>query len=251
MDPLEVAFLALAGLLAGGLNAVAGGGSLVLFPALLAVGLPPLSANVTNSVAVWPGYVGTSVGYREELSGQWRRVLGLTLTALLGGTAGAVLLLTTPAEVFDLVVPVLVVLASLLLAVQTAVTRWVSRLPGSSGGSRSPLLHVALFLAAVYGGYFGGALGVILLATLAVFLTDPLQHVNALKSVLSLLVNTVALIAFALFGPVVWSAVAVAAPAALLGGYLGAKVARRLPATVLRAVVVLFGLGVGVALAVT
>lgn len=251
MDPLELAFLALAGLLAGGLNAVAGGGSLVLFPALLAVGLPPLAANVTNTVAVWPGYVGTSLGYRAELAGQGRRVLGLAATALLGGSAGAALLLTTPAELFEAVVPVLVILASLLLAVQAVVTRWVSRLPGSAGGARSPLLHVGLFLAAVYGGYFGGALGVILLATLAVFLAEPLQHLNALKSVLSLLINTVALIAFALLGPVAWLAVAVAAPAALLGGYLGAKVARRLEANVLRGVVVVFGLAVGVTLAVT
>jgi uncharacterized membrane protein YfcA len=235
-------------LVAGALNAVAGGGSLLLFPALLAVGLPPLAANVTTTVSIWPGYVGTALGYRSELTGQRRRVLVLALTALLGGASGAVLLLTTPERLFSAVVPVLVLFAALLLAVQTRVTRWVQRVPGSAGGTGSPLLHVALFLAAVYGGYFGGALGVILLAVLAVFLGGDLQRLNALRGVLSLLVNTVALVAFALYGPVDWSVVAVAAPACLAGGYLGARVARRLPVRVLRAVVVAFGLVVGVAL---
>lgn len=249
MEPSSLVFLAVAGLVAGALNAVAGGGSLISFPALVYVGLPPLAANVTNSVGVWPGYIGTTVGYKGELAGQRRRITVLALTALLGGGTGAALLLTTPASLFERVVPVLVIGASLLLAVQTVVTRWVQGLPGSAGGHRSPLLHVALFLAAAYGGYFGGALGVILLAVLAVFLAEHLQRVNALKSVLSLLVNTVALIAFALFGPVDWVAVAVIAPACLLGGYLGARVARRLNATVLRAVVVVFGVCVGVALA--
>lgn len=248
---MELLFLAGAGLLAGGLNAVAGGGSLVLFPALLAVGLPPLAANVTNSVAVWPGYVGAAVGYRTELSGQGRRVAALAGTALLGGGTGAVLLLATPERLFEQIVPGLVIAASLLLAVQPAVTRWVGRLPGSAGGHGSVLLHVALFFGAVYGGYFGGALGVLLLAILGVFLVDHLQRLNAVKTVLSLLVSTVALVAFALFGPVQWWAVAVAAPATLVGGYLGARLARRLPARALRAIVVVFGVGVGIALALT
>lgn len=248
MDLTSLAFLAAAGLIAGALNAVAGGGSLITFPALVLVGLPPLAANVTNSVGVWPGYIGTTLGYRQELGGQRGRVVALALTALLGGGAGATLLLTTPASVFEQIVPFLVIGASLLLAVQTVVTRWVQTLPGSAGGHRSPLLHATLFLAAVYGGYFGGALGVILIAVLAVFLDEHLQRVNALKSVLSLLVSTVSLVAFAIFGPVDWVAVAVIAPACLLGGYLGARVARRLNANVLRAVVVVFGVAVGVAL---
>lgn len=250
MDIVELAFLGVAGLLAGALNAIAGGGSLVLFPALLAVGVPALAANVTTTTSVWPGYLGSAAGYRAELAGQRARAVTLSATALLGGAAGAVLLLTTPEDLFARVVPLLILIASLLLAVQTAVTGWVQRLPGSAGGVRSPLLHVALFLAAVYGGYFGGALGVILLAVLAVFLAEHLQRINALKAVLSLLVNTVALVAFALFGPVVWTAVAVAAPASLLGGYLGAKGARRLPVTGLRAVVVVFGVGVAITLAI-
>lgn len=251
MGPTELVALGLAALVAGGLNSVAGGGSLLLFPALLAVGLPPLAANVTNTVALWPGYVGTALGYRTELRQQGRSVLALSLTALLGGGTGAALLLTTPESVFAAVVPALVVLASLLLALQTWVTGWVQQVPGSAGGVRSPLLHASLFLAAVYGGYFGGALGVVLLAVLAVFLAGDLQRVNALRGVLSLLVNTVALVAFALLGPVDWLLVAVAAPACAVGGYAGARVARRLPVRALRALVVAFGLAVGIALFLT
>jgi uncharacterized protein len=245
VEPTTLAAVGAVGVLAGALNAVAGGGSLVLFPALIAAGLPPLAANVTNTVAIWPGYVGTALGYRAELAGQRRTTLGLSVTSLLGGATGAALLLTTPEAVFDAVVPALVVLASLLLALQARVTAVVQRLPGSAGGPGSPLLHLALFAAGVYGGYFGGALGVVLLAVLAVFLPGDLQRLNALRSVLSLLVNTVALVAFALLGPVEWPVVAVCAPACLLGGYLGARAARRLPAAALRRVVVLFGVAVG------
>jgi uncharacterized membrane protein YfcA len=247
----ELLLVGVVALLAGGLNSVAGGGSLLLFPALVAAGLPPLAANVTTTVSVWPGYVGTAAGYRAELRGQRSSVLALAATVLLGGGAGALLLLSTPESLFEAVVPALVVAASLLLALQERVTRWVSTVPGAAGGLRSPLLHVALFLAAVYGGYFGGALGVVLLAVLAVFLAGDLQRLNALRSVLSLLVNTVALAAFALFGPVDWTVVAVAAPACLLGGYVGARLARRLPVRALRGAVVVFGLAVGVALLLT
>ncbi len=248
LDAVALLLVAAVALLAGGINAIAGGGSLVLFPALLAVGLPPLAANVTNSVAVWPGYLGTAAGYRPELGGQARTVLALGLTSVLGGAAGSALLLTTDESVFEAVVPLLVIAAALLLAVQARVTALVQRLPGSGGGLRSPLLHAAVFAASVYGGYFGGALGVVLLAVLAVFLAGDLQRLNALRTVVALLVNTVALVAFALLGPVDWTVVAVAAPCALLGGYLGARVARRLPAQALRWTVVVFGVAVGLAL---
>lgn len=250
MDAASLALVAVAALVAGGINAAAGGGSLVLFPALLATGLPALAANVTNTVALWPGYVGTAAGYRAELRDQGGRALACGASVAVGGVAGAALLLTTPEELFDAVVPYLVLAASLLLALQGPLGRLVRRVPGSAGGLRSPLLHVALVLAGAYGGYFGGALGVVLLAVLGVLLADELQRLNALKAVLSLVVNTVALAAFVLLGPVAWEAVAVAAPASLLGGYGGARVVRRLPPTALRAVVVVFGLVVGTVLAV-
>lgn len=248
MDPVTLVLLAGAAFLAGGVNSVAGGGSLLLFPALIAAGLSPLAANVTNTTAVWPGYVGTAAGYRSELRGQRRAVAALGITGLVGGAVGAVLLLTTDEALFEAVVPFLVLVAAGLIAVQPRVAGLVQALPGSGGGVRSPLLHGVVFVAAVYGGYFGAALGVVLLAVLAVFLSRDLQEVNALRGALALLVNTVALVAFALFGPVDWTAVAVTAPAALLGGYAGARLARRLPVPVLRWTVVVLGVGVGIAL---
>ena len=248
MSALDVVVLVLAGLAAGGVNAVAGGGSLVSFPALLALGLPPLAANVTNSVAVWPGYVGTCWGYRDELRTQQRRLLALVPVAVVGAVIGCLLLLLTDDEVFARVVPYLVIVGSLLLAVQGRVTERVRRWPGAGAGTRSPLLHVGLLLAATYGAYFGGGLGVVLLACLGLFVQDGLQRLNALKSALSLVINAVALVAFSLFGPVDWLSVAVLAPAALAGGYLGARVAQRLSPTVLRGAVVVFGVGVGIAL---
>lgn len=248
MSPAEFAVLVLAGLAAGSINAVAGGGSLVSFPALIAIGLPPLTANVTNSVAIWPGYVGTCWGYRRELRTQGRRLLALAPAAVGGAVLGCLLLLLTTAEAFERVVPFLVIVGSLLLAVQGRVTERVRRLPGGGDGLASPLLHGGIALGAVYGAYFGGGLGVVLLVVLGLFLAEDLQHLNGLKSSLSLVINAVALVAFAVFGPVEWSSVAVLAPAALAGGYLGARLARRLDPARLRGVVVAFGLVVGVAL---
>jgi uncharacterized membrane protein YfcA len=248
VTPTDALVLVLAGLAAGGINAVAGGGSLVSFPTLIALGLPPLTANVTNSVAVWPGYVGTSWGYRRELRHQRRRLAALVPSAMLGAVAGSALLLLTSEQLFARVVPFLVLLGALLLAVQGRVTDRVRSCLGAGADIRSPLLHAGMAVAAAYGAYFGGGLGVVLLAALGLFLDDTLQHLNALKSVLSLLINAVALVAFSLFGPVVWSAVAVLAPAALAGGYLGARVARRLRPSALRAVVVVFAVGVALAL---
>jgi uncharacterized membrane protein YfcA len=178
MSFAEVVLLLAAGLTAGIVNAVAGGGSLVSFPALLAVGLPPLSANVTNSVAVWPGYVGTSWGYRVELRLQARRLAGLTPAAVIGAAVGCLLLLVTSERVFAQVVPYLVITGSLLLAVQGRVTERVRRWPGAGSGARSPLLHLSLVVAAAYGAYFGGGLGVVLLACLGLFLADDLQRLT-------------------------------------------------------------------------
>lgn len=248
MTALELVLLAAAAAVAGGVNAVAGGGTLLLFPALIAAGLSPLAANVTSTTAIWPGYAGTALGYREELRGQGAELRALGVTALVGGGVGAALLLTTDEAVFDAVVPFLVLAAAVLLAVQPRVSRLVEGLPGYAGAHRSPLLHAVVLVAAVYGGYFGAALGVVLLAVLAVFLARGLQEVNALRGAVALLVNTVALVAFAVFGPVDWTAVAVTAPAAVVGGYTGARVARRLPVPALRWTVVVVAVAVAVAL---
>jgi uncharacterized protein len=241
-DLLLVAGVAL---LAGGINSIAGGGSLILFPTLVALGMGTVAANVTNSVSQWPGYLGGVVGFREEYVGQGSRLIRFSVVAVLGGVAGSVLLLTTPSEAFDVVVPVLVALASLLLAVQPLITK---RLKSSEadGSRRDPAwLYVALFLATVYGGYFGGALGVILVAVLGVGL-HRLKLANALKSAISAVTATVTVVVFGIFGPVDWVVVAVAAPASLIGGFLGARVATRIPSTPLRVLIVTFGLLVSV-----
>jgi uncharacterized membrane protein YfcA len=232
-------------LLAGGINSIAGGGSLILFPTLVALGLGTVQANVTNSVSQWPGYLGGVVGFREEYAGQRRRLVRFSVVAALGGTAGSVLLLTTPSEAFDIVVPVLVLLASLLLAVQPLLTKQLQR-EQVDGAQRDPAwLYVALFLAAVYGGYFGGALGVILVGVLGLAL-HRLKLANALKSALSAVTATVSLAVFGLFGDVHWGVVAVAAPASLVGGFLGARIATRIPATPLRILIVGFGVAVSI-----
>lgn len=244
-SPGALVFLLAAGVLAGAVNAVAGGGSLLVFPALLAVGFPPLNANVTNSVAQWPGYLGLVAGARHDLVGQRRRALLTSAVAVLGSAVGCVLLLILPAAVFDAVVPVLVIAASLLLAAQPWIKRWVGA-PEHGAPDRHRALLPAVFLAAIYGGYFGGALGVILIATLALCTHDRLVRLNAMKGVLSLVVATVTVVIFALAAPVDWLAVALLAPTTLAGGYLGARLARRLPENVLRWCVVALGLAVGV-----
>ncbi|MFN8612498.1 MAG: sulfite exporter TauE/SafE family protein [Vulcanimicrobiota bacterium] len=244
MDAAHLALAATAGLVSGFINAVAGGGSLVLFPALLACGLPSLEANVTNSMANWPGYLGGVFGFRQDLRDQGGRWRSLSLVTLLGSSLGCALLLRLPASAFDLIVPVLVCFSSLMLALQPRLKQWA----GHGDGERWALLVPGVFAAAVYGGYFGGALGVILLGTLALGLSDSLRRLNALKAALSLVNGTVSVVAFALFGPVYWPAALVGAPASLLGGYLGARLASRINDRLLRRAIVIYGLAVSVCL---
>jgi uncharacterized membrane protein YfcA len=245
----EAVLIAVAGFLAGGVNAVAGGGSLISFPALVAAGLPTLDANVTNTTAVWPGYLGSAAAYRRELRTQGDRLRGLAITSVLGAAAGSAILLVAPGAVFDAIVPFLVLAGSVLLALQPRIARYVMARTEEGAGGQTAQLHIAIFLAAVYGAYFGGGLGVILLAVLGIFVADHLQRLNGLKAALSLLINTVALAAFALFGPVDWVAVAVVAPASLLGGYVGGRLARRLSPDALRNTIVVFGVVVAIWLA--
>ena len=249
VSPGQLVFLLVAGLVAGGVNAVAGGGSLLVFPALLAVGFTPLAANVTNSVAQWPGYLGLVVGARDDLRGQRRRILLTSAAGIAGSAVGCALLLVLPGAVFDAVVPALVLLASVLLALQPSIKRWIGA-PPAGAPDRVAVLVPAVFVAAVYGGYFGGALGVILIATLSLCAGDELKRLNATKGVLSLVIASVTVVIFALRAPVNWAAVALLAPSTLVGGYLGARLARRLPENVLRAAVVLLGLSVGIYLLV-
>lgn len=241
----DLVVLVVVAVVSGIVNAVAGGGSLLLFPALLAAGFSPLAANVTNSVVQSPGYVGLTLGSRPQLRGQRGRVLATAGVAVVGSLIGSLLLLVLPGAVFDAVVPVLVLLASVLLGVQPWLGRWIGN-PQPGAPDRRAILLPAVFFAAVYGGYFGGALGVILMAVLAITAHDDLRRLNAVKGVLSLIVSLVSLVVFAIGAPVDWLVAALLAPSTLLGGFLGAKLAGKLPAPVLRATVVVVGLAVAV-----
>ncbi|MBE1591303.1 sulfite exporter TauE/SafE family protein [Nonomuraea angiospora] len=242
----DLLFMLGAGLLAGVVNALAGGGTLISFPALLALGYPSLTASVTNAVALWPGYLGGVLGYRAELRGQRRRAAALSITTVLGAGVGSALLLLTPGRLFESLVPWLVAFASLALLAQP----WLRRLfGGEADGPPSKLVYAGVFLGGCYGAYFNGGMGVLLLTVLGMFLHDNLHRVNAVRATLALVISTVSVVAFSLFGPVQWQAVAVIAPASLAGGFLGTRLARLMSAKVLRGVVVAFGLGVAVALA--
>jgi uncharacterized membrane protein YfcA len=250
MDLSHAALLAAAGLAAGTVNAVAGGGSLITFPALLAVGLPPIAANVTNSVSVCPGYLASVVGSRKDLEGQRRRTAVLLPTAAFGALAGCALLLATPERAFELVVPFLVLGATAVLAFQDQLRRMVGHPAHLSSGRQKAALHTMVAVGSVYGGYFGAALGVMLVAGLALVLDESLAGVSAVKNVLSADVGLTTVVVFAVAGPVNWAAVAVLAPATIVGGYAGAKLVRRLPGSVLKAVIVTFGTVIGLILLV-
>lgn len=254
LEPAQLLLLAAAALLAGAVNAVAGGGSLLSFPALLAVGYPAITANVTNSVALTPGYFGGTLGYRRELAGQRPRILALGATSATGAVVGAVLLLVSSPELFEAIVPFLIFLACGLLALQPRLARLVRARrqddgnPAAGPDRHTGPLFATQFLAAVYGAYFGAGVGIMMLAILGIFLSDSLQRLNALKGLLSLLISVVAAVWFALFAEVSWVAVAVMAVASLLGGQLGVVLARRLDDQVLRWLVVAFGVAVGLRL---
>ncbi len=250
MNLSQGVLLVLAGLGAGTVNAIAGGGSLITFPALLATGLPGVPANVTNSIAVFPGYTGSVYGSRADLAALARdrgraSLLALVPTAVAGTVAGSELLLHTSTRAFDAIVPFLVIGAALVLAFQRRLRAVVGHPAQLSAPRRTLALHASIGLAAVYGGYFGAAMGVMLVAAIGLVLDEPLARINALKNAVSTVVGGVTVVVFALFGPVNWAAVAVLAPATIVGGYLGATLARRLPAPVLRIVIVAFGLCVG------
>jgi uncharacterized membrane protein YfcA len=238
VDALETIVLLAAGGCAGAVNAVAGGGSLISFPALLAVGYSPVAANVTNQVGLVPGYLGGTVGYRADLAGQRARARALCATAVLGAAAGTALLLLAPAHSFRVIVPYLVLASCGLLALQPQLTRAAGHHRQAHPGLP---LHAGVFAASVYGGYFGGALGIVLLAILGALLIDDLHRLNALKGLLSFAGGIVAATGYALFGPVHWGAAALIAAGALFGGHAGAGFARRLPPDLLRWGIVAYG----------
>jgi uncharacterized membrane protein YfcA len=248
MSPADALLVGAAGLLAGAVNAVAGGGTLLTFPALLATGMPPVTANITSSVGLISGYAGGSVAYRRELAGQGPRARTLVAVSVVGGIAGALLLLFTPDATFRAVVPYLVLLSCALLAVQPALARILEGHRRRGSAEITWAVRLGVGLGAVYGAYFGAGLGVLLLAVLGILVADDLQRLNALKGVLSLVVNVVGVLVFVGSGQVAWGYAAILAVTAYVGGTLGVSVARRLPAAVMRGAIVTLGTVVGVVL---
>ena len=253
MSAWQLAFLFVAGIGGGLTGSVAGLASLVSYPALLAVGLPPVIANVTNTVAMLGTTVGSVAGSRPELVGQGRTLLRLCLLTGVGGAAGGALLLVTPSDTFEVIVPWLIALASVLLVAAPRLRRWAERRAESSGTSRGatplgPLTLVAAFGVALYGGYFGAAAGVMMLALLSVAWSQSLARSNAAKNVATGAANLVAAVVFAIVAPVDWAAVGVLAAGLLLGARVGPAIVRRVPATPLRIGIALAGVGLAVSL---
>jgi uncharacterized protein len=244
---LDMAAVLGAGLAAGTINTIVGSGSLITFPTLLGLGYAPVVANVSNTVGLFPGSLSGAVGYRRELAGQRSRALRLGLIAVLGGISGGILLLALPAEAFERIVPFLILAACLLMAVQPRLSAILAQ-RGHDGEAHGLLASVAVYATAVYGGYFGAAQGVMLMAFLAIFLTDDLQRLNGLKNVLVMLVNGVAALLFLAIAPIAWEAAALIAVGAVGGGQLGAVIGRRFPPALLRFAIILVGTVVAVRL---
>ena len=247
MTPWAALAIFAAGLGAGTVNVIVGSGSLITFPTLLALGYPPVLANVSNNVGLVPGSVSAVHAYRRELVGQRSRLLTLGPASLAGGLTGAVVLLALPHSVFKAVVPALVLLAAVLMALQPRVTGWLAERGDRHVHGGAPLV-VGVFLTGVYGGYFGAAQGVILMSLLAIFIDDDLQRLNGTKNALALIVNGVAGVVFVLVAHISWSVAGLIAAGSIIGGQLGGHYGRRLPTAVLRACVVVVGVSVSVVL---
>ena len=246
MSPAEAVAVLAAGVGAGTINTIVGSGTLITFPVLLAVGLPPVTANVSNALGLVPGSVAGAIGYRSELAGQRERVLRLGTVCLIGGAAGAMLLVTLPSKAFDAIVPVLIGAALVLVVLQPRLARVVQARRDAHGGSApahgGPVLLLGMLLASMYGGYFGAAQGVLYLSLMGLLLDESLQRVNGLKNVLAAIVNGIAALFFIVVAHMDWAAVALIAAGATIGGMVGARVGRRLPPAALRGLIVVVGI---------
>ena len=248
MSAVQLVLVTLAAVAAGLVNALAGGGTLITFPTLTAIGIPAVAANVTNTIALAPGHLGATAAQLRDLRGQRRRLRLLVPAALLGGLTGGLLLLITSERVFRHVVPFLILFASVLLAVQDPVRRWlVARLrnsPAHVSHEIWPILPV--FAASIYGGYFGAGLSVIVLASLGLLIDDSLTRLNALKQGIGFAANAAAALLFAFSGQVIWPVGLIMAAGAILGGAIGGRLAGRIPASALRWMVVTIGILVSI-----
>ncbi|NKE58859.1 sulfite exporter TauE/SafE family protein [Lentzea sp. PSKA42] len=239
MTVWEAVAVVIAGVFAGGINTVVGSGTLVTFPVLLAVGYPPVVANVSNSLGLVPGSLSGAWGYREELKGQKSRIAKLLPASILGAVIGAILLVTLPAKAFTTIVPVLIVIALVLVVIQPWLNRKLAHKRSHDDGG--VLLWLGVFAAGIYGGYFGAAQGVLVMGIMGVLVSEHLQRMNALKNVLTAFVNLVAGVMFIFIADVAWLAVLLLAVGSVVGGQIGAKIGRKLPPAVLRGVIVVVG----------
>jgi len=243
----KLALVALAAFAAGLVNALAGGGTLITFPVLTLLGVPPVVANVTNTVALCPGYLGATLAQKDLLAKQKHRLWWFLPAGAIGGLAGALLLLLTGERLFTAVIPWLILLAALLLAIGEPLKKWLARIRTNEKEHRdNPLAILPVVLAAVYGGYFGAGLSVIILAVLGITHNDSLTKMNALKQAIAFATNVAAAVVFVFSGQVIWLTAAIMAFAALLGGAAGGKLAGRMNPSVLRWVVVVIGVGVSI-----
>ncbi|MCB0079274.1 MAG: sulfite exporter TauE/SafE family protein [Caldilineaceae bacterium] len=247
MLPFQYLLVALAAFAAGAINALAGGGTLITFPMLIAVGIQPVAANVTNTVALCPGYFGGTLAQFKDLKGQERRLWLLIPVSIVGGIIGGVLLLNTGEKLFSTLVPFLILLASGLLALQDPLRRWLLKRSQQHAAQALPESWVGLGvgLAAIYGGYFGAGLGVISLAVLGLLIDDTLTRLNAIKQACSFSINIAAAIYFLFSGQVVWSVAVVMAVGALIGGAVGGRLAGYVKPSLLRGIVVTIGVIIG------
>ncbi len=251
MSPTEAVLIALAGVAAGTINTVVGSGTLITFPTLLAFGVPPVTANVSNTVGLVPGSMSGVFGYRRELAGQRARVLRLGAASLLGGVAGALLLLWLPSSAFDAIVPALIALGVALVVLGPRIQRSVVARAESRGGIPDHgvwWVWPAVAAAGIYGGYFGAAQGVLLMAILGIGVADSMQRHTATKNVLALIVNAVAALVFIAVADIDWTVAGLIALGSVVGGQIGATVGRRLPPALLRAVIATVGVVALVAL---
>ena len=247
MPIINYFFAALAATAAGIINALAGGGTLITFPVLLAIGIPSVSANVTNTIALCPGFLGGTLAQSKDLQGQRTRLWVVLPAGILGGLAGGFLLLRTSEKLFTNMVPFLILLASALLAIQSPVRAWLIRREerGKAGRNQEVWIFLPVFLGAIYGGYFGAGLSVILLSVLGLILNDNLTRLNAIKQSIAFSANLAAAMLFIFSGKVVWSVAAVMMVGALLGGSLGGRLAGIVKPATLRWIVVTIGFVVG------
>ncbi len=240
MDPFQIALLVGASILAGAINAVAGGGSFISFPALLFAGIPAISANATNTAALWPGYAASMGAYRRELMRQRSTTISFSIVSVIGGLLGALLLLRSSDALFERLIPYLMLLATVVFAASPYIQRFARRAGGDTVQSpaRRVFVMTLYLLIAIYGGFFGAGLGILTLAVLALLGQTDIHEMNALKTLQSTLINGVALVAFVVGGVIAWPPAIVMAVGSIIGGYGGAAIARRVPAIWVRRLVI-------------